>query len=165
MTRETCFVAEVFQETLFQRVGRAVDDWLSDSDAASILYQRYGSIEGVVRELIEAGKSTLLGHPRNAAQRLIVGLPDSPSGRSLRESLAKSASELSISDFVSIPDDVVFCLEIENLSFSSVLAKLVSGQPWLTDLAPKLVSREDVDWPELAQTAEMGKLIEGSDDL
>ena len=165
MTRETCFVAEVFQETLFQRVGRAVDDWLSDSDAASILYQRYGSIEGVVRELIEAGKSTLLGHPRNAAQRLIVGLPDSPSGRSLRESLAKSASELSISDFVSIRDDVVFCLEIENLSFSSVLAKLVSGQPWLTDLAPKLVSRADVDWPELAQTAEMGKLIEGSDDL
>ena len=59
----------------------------------------------------------------------------------------------------------MFCLEIENLSFSSVLAELASGQPWLTDLAPKLVSRQDVAWPELARTAEMGKLIEGGDDL
>ncbi len=165
MTRETGFVTKVFHETLFHRVAGAVDDLLSDSDAASILYQRNGSIEGVLRELIRAGMSTLLGHPRNAAQRLILGLPDSPSGRSLRERLAKSESELPISDFVSIPDDVVFCLEIENLSFSSVQAKLVAGQPWLTDLAPKLVSREDVDWPELAHTTEMGRLVEGGDDL
>jgi eukaryotic-like serine/threonine-protein kinase len=165
MTRESGFVTEVFQETLFRRVAGEVHDWLGDSDAASILYQRSGSIEGVVRELIRAGKSILHGHASNAAGRLILGLPSSPSGRSLRESLAKSASELSITDFVSIPDDVVFCLEIENLSFYSVLAKLVSGQPWLTDLAPKLVSREDVDWPELTCTAEMGKLVEGGDDL
>jgi len=87
-------------------------------------------------------------------------MPESPSGRSLRESLAKSVSLLSIADFVSIPDDVVFCLEIENLSFYSVLARLVSGQPWLTDLAPKLVTREDVAWPDLARSAEMGKIIE-----
>jgi hypothetical protein len=165
MTREPSFLTEVFQNTLFQRVARAVDEWLRDSDAASILYQRYGSIESVVRELIQTGKSTLLGQPKNADGRLIVGLPGSPSGRSLRESLTKSASELSISDSVSIPDDVVFCLEIEDLSFSSVQAGLVSEQPWLTDLAPKLVSRKDVAWPDLARTAGMGRVIQGGDDL
>ena len=66
---------------------------------------------------------------------------------------------------MSIPDDVVLCLEIEDLSFSSVLAGLASGQPWLTELAPKLVSRQDVAWPELTRTAETGSLGEGGDDL
>jgi len=165
MTREACFVTELFQKTLFRRVTSAVDAWLKDSDAASILYQRHGSIEGVVSELIRSGKSTLFGQARNGTESLIVGLPDSPAGRSLRESLAKSASDLPISDIVSIPDDVVLCLEIENQCFSSVLAKLTKEQPWLTELAPKLVSRQDVAWPDLAQTAETGKLIEGGDDL
>ncbi len=165
MTREAHFLGAVFQETLYERVTSAVDAWLRDSDAASILYQRHGSIEGVVRELIEAGKSTLLGHHRSAAERLVVGLPDSPAGRSLRECLATSASDPSIAGFISIPDDVVLCLEMENLCFSSVLAKLASEQPWLTELAPKLVSREDVAWPDLTRTAEPWKLIEGGDDL
>ena len=46
-----------------------------------------------------------------------------------------------------------------------MLAGLASGQPWLTELAPKLVSRQDVAWPELARTAETGSLTEGGDDL
>ena len=165
MAREPGFQSEVFQETLFQRVGHSVDHWLKDSDAASILHHRHGSIESAVKELIQAGKSTLLGHPENAARRLVVGMPESPSGRSLRESMAGSASVLASADFVSIPDDVVFCLEIEDLSFSSVLARLVSRQPWMTELAPKLVTREDIAWPELTRTAEMGRLIERGDDL
>ncbi len=165
MGREPSFLNEVFQNTLFQRVACSVDEWLKNSDAASILYQWYGSIEGVVEKLIQTGKATILTQPKNTDRRLIVGLPGSPSGRSLREGLAKSASELSISDSVSIPDDVVLCLEIENLSFSSVLAGLASGQPWLTELAPKLVSRQDVAWPDLTRKLVTGSLTEGGDDL
>src|SRR5208283_2622340 len=41
MTREACFLTAVFQETLVQRVTSAVDAWLRDSDAASILFQRF----------------------------------------------------------------------------------------------------------------------------
>ena len=161
MVRETSFVAEVFQETLVRRVTRAVDDWLKDNDAASILYQRHGSIEGAARDLIELVNPTVLRRSETGAEeRLIVGLPDSPWGRSLCERLAKSANELSISAFVSIPDDIVFCLEIEKMRFSAVLRKLISGQPWLTDLAPKLLSREDVDWPDLKLAAEMRTRIE-----
>jgi hypothetical protein len=165
MTREAWFLTTVFQETLFQRVTSAVDAWLSNSDAATILYQRNGSVEGAMRELIESGKSTLLGQPSNEVERLIVGLPDSPAGRSLRESLAKSASDFSIADFVSIPDDVVLYLDIENLCLSSVLARLTAEQPWLTQLAHKLVSRIDVAWPGLREITETGRLIEGGDDF
>ena len=118
-----------------------------------------------MRELIKSGKSNLLGQSGNAVERLIVGLPDSPSGRSLRESLARSASDFSIADFVSIPDDVVLYLEIENLCLSTVLARLTEGQPWLRQLAHKLVSRVDVAWPGLNETAETGGIIEGGDDF
>jgi hypothetical protein len=50
---------------------------------------------------------------------------------------------------VTIADDVVLCLEIENQSFSSVAAGLVAARPWISELAPKLVSRIDVAWSGL----------------
>ena len=93
---------DVFQNSLFERVASHVDEWLKNSDAASILYQWYGSIDAVVEKLIETAKSTILAQNTDTVRRLIVCLPGSPSGRSLRESLEKLASELPISDSVSI---------------------------------------------------------------
>ena len=92
-------------------------------------------------------------------------MPESPLGPQFAGEHGEVGERAAIAEFVSIPDDVVFCLEIENLSFSSVLARLVSRQPWLTELAPKLVTREDIAWPELTRTAELGRLIERGNDL
>jgi hypothetical protein len=138
--------------TLFRRVCAAVDHWQEEQDAASILHKRYGSIDAVANELARLWKTEMLGFPEHASQCLFVGTPGSPSGRSLRDSLIKSASSLSNSVFVTIPDDIVLCLEVEDLSFASVSAELIGGQPWLAVVAPKLVSRIDIDWAELTGT-------------
>jgi hypothetical protein len=58
---------------------------------------------------------------------------------------------------VTIADDVVFCVEIENLSFSSVAAEMVAARPWISELAPKLVSRIDVTWSGLESSLHSGE--------
>jgi hypothetical protein len=163
-TREPRVLPQVF-ENMLHRVARAVDHWLESRDAASILLERYGSVEVAANELLHSWKSTTFGSPERACRRLIVGTPASPSGRSLRECLAKSASAPSHFDFVTIPDDVVLCLELDNVSIAAVAADLVSGQSWLADLAPKLVSRKDVSWPWLAGMQVLRKPAGGGEDL
>jgi eukaryotic-like serine/threonine-protein kinase len=159
LTGEPRFATELFGDTLFHRVCAAVDRWQEEQDAASILHKRYGSMDAVVAELARLWKSALFGFPEYAAQRLLVGTPDSPSGRSLREGLMKSAGFLSNSEFLTIPDDIVLCLEVQDLSFASVLAELIGGQSWLAEVAPKLVSRIDIDWAELAGTERIVKVV------
>jgi hypothetical protein len=80
----------------------------------------------------------------------VIGIPNTPSGRSLRESLARSTGELKPCTFVSIPEDVVLCLELEGVDLSSAAADLVPDQPWLAELAAKLVTRKDVTWVDMA---------------
>jgi hypothetical protein len=160
LTREPLFASELFGNILFHRVCAAVDHWQQEQDAASILHKRYGPTDAVVNELARLWKTAILGFPGHAAQRLFVGTPDSPSGRSLREGLMKSASLLSNSVFVTIPDDVVLCLEVEDLSFASVASELIGGQPWLAEVAPKLVSRMDIDWAELSGSKRIVKIID-----
>jgi hypothetical protein len=86
---------------------------------------------------------------------MVVALPSSPSGRSLKEGLAsmKAASLVaeaapSVVEFITIPDDIVLCLELEIESLPSVAAALIAEQPWLAELAPRLVSRKDVPWDQ-----------------
>jgi len=165
LLREPRFATELFGNTLFHRVCAAVGHWQEGQDAASILHKRYGSMDAVVNELARSWKTAMFGFPEHAAQRLVVGIPGSPSGRSLHESLMKSATFLSSSEFVTIPDDIVLCLEGEDLSFASVSAGLVGGQPWLAEVAAKLVSRIDIDWTELAGTETIVKVIDGGEDL
>jgi len=152
LTREPRFASELFGNTLFHRVCDAVDHWQAEQDAASILHKRFGSMDAVVNELARLWKTAISSFPEHARQRLFVGTPASPSGRSLRESLMKSASPLSNSVFVTIPDDIVLCLEAEDLSLESAAAELIQGQPWLAEVAPKLFSRMDIDWAELTGT-------------
>jgi hypothetical protein len=165
LSREPGFAAELFGTTLFQRVCLAVGHWQEGQDAASILHKRYGSMDAVVSELVRSWKTATFSFPDGGAQRLVAGVPGSPSGRSLRESLMKSADALSIAEFVTIPDDVVLCLEAENISFASVSAELVEGQPWLAQLATRLVSRIDMDWAGLAGTRPMVRAITREDDV
>ena len=44
-------------------------------------------------------------------------------------------------------------------------ADLVSGQPWLGDLASRLVSRIDIDWKGLARIKPMVQTIDGKDEM
>ena len=85
-------------------------------------------------------------------KRVILAFPSSPSGRSLRELLANRGGTGYITDYVAIPDDLVLCLESEDLDLATVAAAMVSEHPWIEDLAPKLVSRKDVAWASLFGT-------------
>src|SRR5207248_4284742 len=86
-----------------------------------------------------------------APRRVVVATPGSPSGRSLRESLGDAPE---IADLVTIPEDVVLCLELEDLSLAAAAADLVAGQPLLADLARKLATRDDVDWTSVRARSE-----------
>src|SRR5205823_1575833 len=108
MAREPRLVAELFRTTLFQRVADAVDLWLEDTDAASLLIRRHGTAKEVENELRKCLKSAAFRSELRANRRIVVGTPGSPSGRSLRESLARS-STLERADFVTIPEDFVLC--------------------------------------------------------
>jgi len=156
MAREPRFLAEVVEKALFHRVAGAAGHWLKGQDAATVLHQRAGSIDGVVAELMACYRSSTSGLAERPGQRLTVALPRSRFGRSLRESLALALAPaaLPIANFVKIPDDIVLCLEWEEWSFTSVAAALFSAQAWLAELAPKLVTRNDVAWTELSETAE-----------
>jgi hypothetical protein len=145
MGREPRSAEDWLQGALMDRVAVAVDLWLEDMDAASLLLRRYGSAQEVENELRRCLKSAAFRAPEQGERRIVVGTPGSPSGRSLRERLAAS-SAIGIAEFVTIPEDVVICLELENLRLSSLAAGLVSGQSQLVDLAARLKTREDVDW-------------------
>jgi hypothetical protein len=152
MEREPRVLTQLFENDLFHRAAHGVGRWLESRDAASIMQQCCGSIEGAIGELIEFWRTSTTGLTQCPDQRVILALPGSPSGRSLRESLASTATDPRITDYVTIPDDVVLCAELENLSFSSVAAHMVSAHPWIAELAPKLVSRQDVAWADLCET-------------
>jgi hypothetical protein len=144
MAREPRFVAEWLQTTLLDRAQAAVDLWLEDMDAASLMMRRYGSAEAVENALRKCLKSAAFNTEEGGGRRIVVGTPGSPSGRSLRERLAES-NTIAVAEFVTIPEDVVVCLELEDLSLSSAAADLVSGQPLLVDLAGKLMMRQDLN--------------------
>jgi hypothetical protein len=149
MARDPRHVGEWFQSTLLERVAVAVDLWLGDMDAASLLMRRHGSAEEVENELRKCLKSSVFRTPGAGGRRLVVCTPGSPSGRSLRERLAASNS-IEVDEFVTIPEDVAICLEIENTGLASIAAGLTSGQSLVVDLAGKLMTREDVTWTALA---------------
>jgi eukaryotic-like serine/threonine-protein kinase len=155
-------LAEFFQGTLLPRVAGAVGDWLEGQDAAELLRQRYGSIDRAVNEVLRRWQSAQFGNPHGAREGLVVATPGNPSGRSLRECLARSADGLRIAQFVTVPEDVVFCLELEDLSLPALAADLVSGQAWLAGLASKLVTRNDVDWPGLDPAGCRRDVVPGS---
>jgi serine/threonine protein kinase len=152
IAREPAALTEFLKSMLFPRVAGAVDDWLEGQGAAKLLRHRHGSIEGAADELVRRWQSASPGNCYRAGERLVLATPGNPSGRSLRECLAKTAGGLEFADFVTVPDDVVICLELENINLQVVADDLVSGQPWLAGLAAKLVTRIDVDWPGLDPT-------------
>jgi hypothetical protein len=165
MTRESKVVSEVFESALLQPVASAVDRWLEVQDAASILPERRGSMEGALRELAAAYRSLTGGLPALPQPRVIVGTPCSPSGRSLRESLAQSSSLPTIAEDIAIADDVVLCVEQENLSLAATADGLVARQPWLAELASKLVTRRDVLWTGLGRAGAVASQVDSGEDL
>ena len=157
------FLNQLFDNDLFHRVAHLVGQWLGGWDAVSILQHRCGSMKGAIGELIEFWKKTTPETADRPDQRVILALPSSPSGRSLREGLANTATATFVTDHVAIPDDIVLCVEFEDLSFSSVAASMGSAHSWIAELAPKLVSRKDVAWADLFETPGRGSDKRGED--
>ena len=152
MGREQRFLTQLFENDIFLRVAQAVGKWLENWDAASTLMQRFGSVERAAGELIEFWRTTSPKGSESSQTRATLALPPSPTGRSLRESLANKSALSFVTDCVAIPDDIVLCVESDDLSFATVAADMVSEHPWIESLAPKLVSRKDVDWVNLLET-------------
>ena len=146
LSRESRNQTEVFENDLFHRVASLVGRWLEGRDAASILLDRGGSLAAAIATLERSLAPLIAGLAGRPGHRLVVATPGSPAGRSLREGLASAISEPSVPNCVTIADDIVLCLEIENQSFTSVAAEMVAARPWISELAPKLVSRIDVAW-------------------
>jgi Tubulin like len=163
MEGDSRFLNRLFDDDLFHRVAHLVGQWLAGWDAASILLHRRGSIKGAVDELIAFWNTTRPEVTGCPDQRVILALPSSPSGRSLGESLAKSPAAAFITDYVAIPDDIVLCVEPQDMSFSSVAAGMVFTHPWIAELAPKLVSRKDVAWADLFGTEGVECGVRGED--
>ena len=117
LSRDSRNQTEVFENDLFHRVASLVRHWLEGRDAASILLDRAGSLDAAIVTLERSLAPLIAGLAGRPYQRLVVATPGSPAGRSLREGLASAISEPPVPDTVTIADDVVLCVEIENQSF------------------------------------------------
>lgn len=154
MGREDRFLNQVFENDIFLRVAHSVGRWLENWDAAAILVQRYGSVEQAAREVLRFWQPIAPGtaEGQGLESRATLALPSSPTGRSMRENLERKAALSYVTDFAAIPDEVVLCVEFDDLSFATVAAAMISEHPWIEELAPKLVSRKDVEWVNLMET-------------
>lgn len=67
------------------------------------------------------------------------------SGRTLRELVAARTP--------AAPGDVVFCVESAGLDLEAVAQEILGGETKLAQAGRRLLTRIDVDWPELRPTA------------
>jgi hypothetical protein len=127
-----------------------VSGFLERTDLISLLLERYGDDEALqqfVREQVAAAGE---GLTPGAWEHLLLVLPDSPDADVLQEQ--------AIEALVGVPmtvreagDSLVTVQENAHLSLDTVAESLTQNDPALIDLAGKLLTRRDVEWPSLGE--------------
>jgi hypothetical protein len=103
-----------------------------------------------LRQLIEQAKPPL--RFEGSKEHLVLGVPNSPSGRTLRELVAAQVPGDAVTA-VAVPGDVVFCIESAGLPLASIAEQIIGGEPTFVQVSRRLLTRIDVDWPTLDRAA------------
>lgn len=135
---------EEFREQLETAVLSAVLEVTENIDAASLFFEYFGGITDAVKEtkrIIDCSRPRLAR--AGGKQRLILGVPNSPPGRSLRELVSAQIGGHALFP-VAIQGDVVFCHETSDLPISRVAEEIIEHEAAYVQVGQRLLTR--IDW-------------------
>lgn len=126
---------------------------LETLDAASLFFEHHSGMGGAIRHLKQ-----LIGQAKpplsfeGSTEHLVLGVPNSPCGRTLRELVAAQVPGDAVTA-VAVPGDVVFCLESAGLPISAIADQIIAGESTLIQVSRRLLTRIDIDWPPLERSS------------
>jgi hypothetical protein len=145
---------EVAQKLTERMIGQAqafIGDTLADLDAAGLFLEvATDEALAVLTAHVQATRPHLL--VAGAWEHLVVVLPESPAGASLRELVLRSAGGMPLS-LCPGATDVCLCREVACQPLPVVAGALVSGQASASELAQRVLTRTDVNWLPLSLPA------------
>jgi serine/threonine protein kinase len=129
-----------------------------DLDAAKLFLEHLPEHDDALRELL-AYLASVLPNPEvpKGWQHLVVALPDSSAGATLRELLAPALAELP-STVLDSEGDIVLCHEAADLPLPQMATILIGDEAPYAEAARHVLTRTDIPWSPLSlgKTARMG---------
>ncbi len=127
---------------------QVVIDSLESIDSASLFFEKQAGMTDALREIkrmLEKARPRLAsvgGKPR-----LLLGVPNSPPGRSFRELVV--AQLPNATSPVGILGDILFCYESAGLPISRVAEEIIGNEAAFVQVGSRLTTRIDVTLPAL----------------
>ena len=134
----------VLRQELPSSILAAVIGSFDHIDAASLFFENHAGITETVKQikrLIEKARPRL--SVAGGKQQLILGVPNSPPGRSLRELVTAQMPPDSTMP-VANQGDVIFCFEASNLPISKVAEEVIGHEAAFVQVGSRLTTRSDV---------------------
>jgi serine/threonine protein kinase len=147
--RGTQSLAESIMTELQLRARRAIHGKLASVDAATLFLEVHKEPRQAQHALQALVQSALPPVPTPGGRnRVIVALPASPAGGTLRE-LAQNALAGAPLTLVDSKGDVLVCHEIADLRLDEMTPALIGDTAACADLARRVMTRTDIAWSEL----------------
>lgn len=145
LNEPTGFQEVALRQELPASILSAVTGSFDHIDAASLFFETHSGITETVKQikrLIEKARPRL--SMAGGEQRLILGVPNSPPGRSLRELvIAQMPADSTLP--VASQGDVIFCFEASNLPISKVAEEVIGHEVAFVQVGSRLTTRCDVN--------------------
>jgi hypothetical protein len=140
---------QTIKRELQRRARAALLDAIRDLDAAKLLLESRREPDHVLRDLLAyiASVSPNRDLPKGW-QHLVVALPNSPAGTTVRQLLEPALAEVPNS-FLESEGEIVLCHEVANLPLQETAELLIGSDLPLADAARQMLTRNDVAWSAL----------------
>jgi len=143
------------REDLHRHLLQAVLESLKDCDVAEIFLRAYSGQDQArqaLNDLIAAAPVHL--RVSEGWQHLIANIPSGEAGDTLRELLHLAAPNVT-NTVIRSEGNIVFCQEVGHLSAAHVAQELIGEDKGIREIAPRLMTRIDVDWMPLDDAASL----------
>ena len=125
-------------------------DATRDLDAAKLLLESRREIDHVLRDLLAyiAPVTPNRDLPKGW-QHLVVALPNSPAGTTVRQLLEPALAEAP-NTFLESEGEIVLCYEVANLPLQQTAELFIGPEGPLADAVRQMLTRNDIAWSTLA---------------
>jgi serine/threonine protein kinase len=137
------------RENLHRHLFQAVLASLKDSDVADIFLRAYSGHDQARQALSDLITATTVHLAIGEGWRhLIANIPPGEAGDTLRELLHLAAPNIT-NTVIRSEGNIVFCQEVAHLCASRVAQELIGQDKGIKEIAPRLMTRIDVNWMPL----------------